>query len=228
MRNRRSNLIFFLTKISLVPVGVRRPRLGASLQASSSSGTYLLCWAAKGCRPWRERDHACSDAAARTRAPGEHWMRAARRRVVIGGATGKTSLRHRTCMLGRDDGASSCHPWRAAPPELAPRTPFFLSFPGSSAATLLQLHRTFPINGSAAVCRTETRLSCSARPLNEDEWLLARSQTGQGRNGRRCSSSAEISPNSTLQEAFLVVPMQNCTKTILFKPWLQVQYMLLV
>jgi len=109
------------------PIGVRRSRLGASLQASSSSGTYLLCWAAKGCRPWRERDHACSDAAARTRAPGEHWMRAARRRVVIGGATGKTSLRHRTCMLGRDDGASSCHPWRAAPPELAPRTPLCCS-----------------------------------------------------------------------------------------------------
>ena len=109
------------------PIRVRRPRLGALLQASSSSGTYLLCWAAKGCRPWRERDHACSDAAARTRAPGEHWMRAAPRRVVIGGATGKTSLRHRTCMLGRDDGASSCHPWRAAPPELAPRTPLCCS-----------------------------------------------------------------------------------------------------
>ena len=34
----------------------------------------------------------------------------------------------------------SCHPWRAAPPKLAPCTPLFLSFPGSSAATLLRLH----------------------------------------------------------------------------------------
>ena len=95
------------------PIGIRRSRLG--LQASSLSGTYLLCWAAKGCRPWRERDHACSDAAARTRAPGEHWMSAARWRVGIGGATGKTSLGHRTCMLGRDDGAPAIHGVRRRP-----------------------------------------------------------------------------------------------------------------
>ena len=79
-------------------------------------------------------------------------------------------------------------------------------------------------------------LCCSARPLNEEERLLARSQIGHGRNGRQCSNSTEISPDFTVQEALLVVPMQNlgakfskkCTKTILFKPWLQVQYMLLV
>jgi len=34
----------------------------------------------------------------------------------------------------------SCNPWRAAPAKLAPCTPLFLSFPGSSAATLLRLH----------------------------------------------------------------------------------------
>ena len=55
-------------------------------------------------------------------------------------------------------------------------------------------------------------LSCSARPLNEEERLLARSQIGHGRNGRQCSSSTEISPDFTVQEALLVVPMQNLAK----------------
>ena len=191
---------------------------------------------AKGCRPWRERDHACSDAAARTRAPGEHWMRAARRRVVIGGATGKTSLRHKTCMLGRDAGAPAIHgvPRR---PSLRHARHYSLAFP--VAPLQLCCGCTFPINGSAAgrgrVPDGDEALSCSARPLNEEERLLARSQIGHGRNGRQCSSSTEISPDFTVQEALLVVPMQNlgakfsknCTKTILFKPWLQVQYMLL-
>jgi len=138
-------------------------------------------------------------------------------------------------MLRRNDGAPAIHGMRRRP-SLRHARHSSLAFP--VAPLQLCCSCTFPINESAAcaVCRMETRLcSCSARPLNEDERLLARSQIGHGRNGRQCSSSTEISPDFTVQEALLVVPMQNlgakfsknCTKTILFKPWLQVQYMLL-
>ena len=121
-------------------------------------------------------------------------MRAARWRVVIGGATGKTSLRHKTCMLGRDAGAPAIHgvPRR---PSLRLARHYSLAFP--VAPLQLCCGCTFPINGSAAgrgrVPDGDEALSCSARPLNEEERLLARSQIGHGRNGRQCSSSTEIS-----------------------------------
>ena len=162
------------------------------------------------------RRHPCQApicSVVRTRAPGEHWMRAARRRVVIGGATGKTSLRHKTYMLGRDAGAPAIHgvPRR---PSLRHARHYSLAFP--VAPLQLCCGCTFPINGSAAgrghVPDGDEALSCSARPLNEEERLLARSQIGHGRNGRQCSSSTEISPDFTVQEALLVVPMQNLAK----------------
>jgi len=79
-------------------------------------------------------------------------------------------------MLGRDAGAPAIHgvPRR---PSLRHARHYSLAFP--VAPLQLCCGCTFPINGSAAGCGRvpdgDEALSCSARPLNEEERLLARS-----------------------------------------------------